>query len=288
MSILATCATIAGILAAAAGGETISLANQDCPAISIDRHFPTRVTVNAGGSVVRGLVISGGNVRWRSGAIVAPGGAYVAGPLGYGAHLKPGTADVRFDGVTFTEANRGIAAEGVKRLAVADSRFERLGSDGIIIADSEDLVVARNHFLDTRARPSRCITPTELLTGISRAACIAILGTWFDGDHPDALQMRDGVKRARIYGNLVEGPTQGLSQMDTPGDDPLERITIELNTIITDNPHKATLTSCSSCLIRRNVVRRPIGSAWKAVILPGPALRCGNVEQDAKAAEPAC
>ena len=282
-SIAATCATIAAILMSAQGGEVISFKG-DCQQVKISRVFPKRVTVNAGGSKVRGLVITGGNVRWRSGSIVAPGGAFASGGSGYGVTLR-GAVNVRLDGVLITDANRGIVMDNAKSITIADSRFLKLGADGIIANASQGVQIARNLFAEVLGKPTECSVANAVQLGLSQRDCLTLGGSWKDGYHPDAVQLRNGMKDVAIIGNVVEGATQGLSQMDSPADAPLERVRIEHNTILTDAGHKATLKKCIDCFIRWNTIRRPEGSTWKAVILPGSATVCGNITE---ATEPAC
>jgi hypothetical protein len=279
MALLATCLSIGAVLASAKGGEQIRLTGR-CASIQIDRQYGAPISIDASGALVRGLTIKGGNIRWSGGTIEAPEGPYAGGPNGYAVNLMRGAANISFDNVLFTNANRGIRADGINGLSVTNSRFLELGSDGIIASASSNLLIAGNRFADTKARPTQCATVDGVQLGLSRRACVAEGGTWKDGDHPDAVQLRHGVKDARLAKNVVEGRTQGLSQMAGRGDDPLERIVIEDNVIITDFPHKASLSACTDCVVRRNTARRPKGSKWKAYFSSGPAFRCGNIEDD--------
>jgi hypothetical protein len=273
------------LLISAHGGETINLKRgSECSKLTIKRTYPSAVTINAEGSVVHGLIITGGNIRWRAGTITAPGGIHGVAGDGYGALLR-GAVNVRFAGVLFTAADRGIVLDRAKHIDVADSRFLQLGSDGIIANASQQLVISGNRFGETNATPTHCATATSIAIGLSRRDCIARGGSWKDGTHPDAVQMRNGVTDVLLTSNVVEGKTQGLTQMDTIGDAPLERIRIERNTITTDAGHKATLKRCIDCFIRWNVIKRPPGSTWKAVIVPGSATVCGNTTEKP---DPAC
>jgi hypothetical protein len=118
---------------------------------------------------------------------------------------------------------------------------------------------------------------------LSSRDCVAKGGAWADGYHPDALQLMNGVKRAVVRFNYVFGDTQGLTQMDTAGQAPLEDILIADNEVWA-SVHHITLggQGCIGCRIERNKVRRWSPTGWKAVIRSGPARRCGNDVQDEK------
>ncbi|MGH6781471.1 MAG: hypothetical protein ACREB5_05150, partial [Sphingomonadaceae bacterium] len=90
--------------------------------------------------------------------------------------------------------------------------------------------------------------------------------------------------------NQVEGQTQGIAQMDTTGDAPLERVRIEFNTVRTDGYHQITLGNCVSCSIRQNDVRHAQGSTKKATIrAQAETTVCGNTVPDMPAsAGPRC
>jgi hypothetical protein len=100
--------------------------------------------------------------------------------------------------------------------------------------------------------------------------------------------MRNGVINAVISDNLVEGKIQGITQMDTTGDAPLENIVIKSNTVRTDNYHHITLGNCIRCAITNNIVQRAAGSQKKAIIRPGLARRCGNKVQDERVQDKPC
>lgn len=287
-TIPATCATIKAVLASASGGEVISL-NGNCPTITITKAYTKQVTINAGGSSVAGLVITGKNVRWRSGMITAPGGAFASGPLGYGIRVYNGAANIRFDGVTITAAKKGVVLDSVSGITFADSKFVLLGEDGIIASRVTGMTVARSRFAQTIGKPSECNVGGVVTLDVPSRDCIALGGVWRDGFHADAVQMRNGVVNARIYDSIVEGATQGITQMDTTGDAPLERVAIERNIVRTDNYHHITLgANCIGCRVMNNRVERAAGSLIKAVIRQGAATRCGNYAQDERVQDGAC
>lgn len=276
MTIAATCATIALALASAKGGETINLKG-DCGPMTVAKVYPKQVTVNAGGATVRGLVIRATNLRWRSGTLAASGGYAAPSGAGYGVLIR-GAAKVRIEGVLVTDANRGIVIDNSRDVTIADSRFARYGADAIIASAVKGFTVVRNRFSQVIGKATECTTAGGVVYGLAKRDCA---GAWVDGWHADATQMRNGITDALIADNVVEGMTQGITQMDSVGDAPLERVQVERNRVSAD-AHHITLTDCLGCTIRGNIVRRFPGSKWRAVIRAGMARRCENDVQDEK------
>lgn len=276
MPIFATCASLAAALANAGGGETVTLQG-NCPTITIARSFARPVTIDAAKARVNGLVLTGGNIRWRGGTLSAPGGMDAKGPAGYAVLIR-GARGIQFERAVVTGAKKGMVIDRSSGITVDRVEFTRLREDGIIASQTAGLTVINSTFADFLPRPSRCTSPAGVVaTAVARRDC---RGTWIDGNHADAVQLRDGVTDARIAGNTVRGPIQGITQMDTRGDAPLARVVVEDNRIETSAYHQITLTECADCAIRRNIVRRERGWDKRAVIRPGKARRCGNDVQD--------
>ena len=283
MSIRATCASLAAILASADGGETISLRG-NCPTIAIARVYRKPVTIDAAKAQVAGLVLSGANIRWSGGTLSAPGGMDAKGPAGYAVLIRGGR-NIRVERAVVTSAKKGMVIDKARAVSIDRVEFTRLREDGIIASETAGLTVTYSSFANFLPLQSRCISPAGVVaTGVARRACG---GTWIDGNHADAVQMRNGVSDARIAYNTVRGPTQGITQMDTTGDAPLARVVVENNRIETSAYHQITLTECDDCIIRRNTVRRESGWDKRAVIRAGKAARCGNQAQD-EARDRAC
>ena len=282
MTVAATCATIAALLASAQGGETIHLKG-DCPTIQVRKHYSREVTVDAETATVRGLIVSGGNLRWRGGTVAASGGAFAVGRPGYGILITG--RNVTIEGVRITAAKKGIVLDQAANVTIARSRFWRLAEDGIIASRTAGLQVRDNRFEETIGKPSQCVAGGRTTYKVRRRDCA---GVWTDGTHADAVQMRNGVKDALIEGNLIVGDTQGITQMDTTGDAPLERVVIRRNSILTTGYHPITLDVCLGCRIEGNDVHRAAGSAKRAVIIAGRATRCGNVAPDDRIRDRPC
>lgn len=288
MSIIATCATIAAALASASGGDTIELRGE-CGVVKVAKAFPddAPVTIDATGSALSLEVTNKArNVVLRGGTLRATGGTTGVAMAGYGALVRG--ARVTFDGVGVTASKKGIVTDKASAVSVLNSRFYELGDDGIIANLTAGLVVRGNTFVDFRPTPTTCTTATAVVRGLSSRACIAQGGTWRDGSHPDAVQMRNAVTDATIVDNIVFADIQGFAQMDSKGDLPLQRVYIARNRVIAGGHHITLGTNCVGCAIERNLVGRYRPDGYKAVIRQGSALRCGNTAPDDRTAEAAC
>ena len=275
MSIAATCASIAAALASAQGGETIELRG-DCPRLVVASEFRQPVTVDATKARVKGLVVTGGGLWWKGGTITAPGGIDGAGPNGYGVKITG--RNVTLDGVTVTDAVKGIVLDGADGVTITGSRLWRLRDDGINASQSVNLKILHNVFSETDPFPSVCTQPDGTREErVSRRDC---KGKWRDGNHADAVQMRNGVADAELAYNKVYGNTQGLAQMAGRGDAPLARVKIHHNFVQTSLSHQITLGDCTECRIFSNNVVQASNSRYKAVIRAGTAARCGNEVPD--------
>ena len=284
MSLTATCATITAMLASAQGGEVINLKG-NCTTITISKQYRREVTINAGGSSVVGLVVRGANVRWRGGKLSAKDGAHGKAGNGYAVLIHQGAANVRLEGVTITAAKKGLVVDQARNIAIVDSKFIALGEDGMIVSRVNGLTVTGNQFGNPVGKPTECLVNGRVQLGLAKRNCA---GVWKDGYHSDAIQMRNGVVGARIAGNLIEGKTQGITQMDSKGDAALQNVTIENNIVRTDHYHHITLGNCIGCAIMNNQVQRAEGSPKKAIIRPGLAIRCGNKAQDERVQDGRC
>lgn len=283
--IFATCATILGILASAQEGQTIKLTGS-CDSLIISRAYGAEIAVDAKDAKISGLTITGSNIRWRGGVVVASGGRAALGPAGYGIRISG--SRITIEGVTVSGARKGIVIDSAQHVEIKSVHFLNLSEDGIIASRSSGLKFIKNTFTGTEAAPTACETQAGRLLGYSARACRSFGGIWTDGGHPDAIQMRNGLSNVLIAGNIISGRTQGITQMDTVGDLPLKLVTIRQNRVSTDAHHQITLSDCHDCLIEENVVQRMPGSKRRAVIRAGSAERCGNRVQDERVDDKAC
>jgi hypothetical protein len=184
-----------------------------------------------------------------------------------------------------TAAKKGVVIDGAREVKIIRSQFVRLGEDGVIASRVAGLHIVGSSFEQTIGKPTACLVKGKKSLDVAKRDCV---GTWTDGFHADAVQMRNGVTDALIEGNTVRGATQGLTQMDTKGDLPLQRVVIRQNVVTTTGYHSITLANCIGCRIEGNEVRRQAGATKRAVIIPGQALRCGNLAPDDKVRDRPC
>ena len=282
MSILAaTCATLAAILATAQPGDTVKLSG-DCGEIAVANRYRARVTIDASKASVAGLKLSGTNIAWVGGVLVAPDGMDGFASRGY-AVVIAGTG-IRLSKALITDAKKGIVIDRARNVVVDNNKFWRLREDGIIASRLVNAQFDDNAFSAFLPRKTRCELADGTVTeGVAQRDCA---GTWTDGNHADAIQMRNGVISARIRRNTIAGDMQGIGQFDTTGDLPLERVLIEGNRVAGSQFHQITLYDCLGCRIERNVVRRGDPSR-RAVIRPGTATTCGN-DVEGERPDPLC
>lgn len=272
--IAATCAGIAAALASAPGGSVIKLSG-DCPAVTIVRDYTPAITIDAGTATVRGLAIRGAGVLWRGGTLRAPNGMDARGPSGYGAYVR-GARRITFEDATFTDARKGLVIDQSDDVKVRKSRFVALREDGIIASATRNLEVIRSEFTGSLPKPSTCALAGGVENGLRRRDCDARGGAWADGNHADAVQLRDAIVGAVIGWNRIEGETQAIGQMDAPTDRPLADVQIVGNHIRTTSGHSITLGHCEGCSIIDNDVARVGPGKTVLRFKPEMTKACGN------------
>lgn len=182
-----------------------------------------------------------------------------------------------------------MVLDGASVIVIANNSFDKVGEDGIIASNSSRVNIVGNTFKNTIGKPTVCTFLNGTASGLAQRDCLARGGTWVDGYHPDAIQMRNGMNAVLVSGNTVKGNTQGITQMDTTGDAPLRGVQIDRNTVAVMQGHSITLgDNCIDCMIRWNTVTRGLGSTSTTAIRPGAALACGNKVQDVQTGTAAC
>jgi hypothetical protein len=284
---IVTCAALALVLANPASTGSFTL-GEDCPAgsgffggvqaaITVPVRFERPVVVEATGRTVHGLSVEGGgNLVWRGGTIVAPGGQpgrNAAGKAFYGVLIED-SSDVVLDSVQLTRARKAVAVRGSQRVTLQASRCSGDVEDCMIVARSSAIRFLNNEIGPLRLVRTRCERGDAVTEGEGRRACEADGGRWTDGWHADALQLRNGVSDVLASGNRINSIGQGLTQMDTQGDAPLADVRFE-NNVIASGRNGITLTECFGCRITGNRLTSAV-PGWKSVIRPGKALACGN------------
>lgn len=278
MTILAaTCLTLQAMLALAQPGETVKLEG-DCGEITIANRFPRVVTIDASKASVKGLRLTGENITWLGGVLVAPDGMDGFAARGYAVTI--GGTNIRLAFALITDAKKGMVIDQARNVTVEQNKFWRFREDGIIASRWVNGSIEGNVFSEVQPRPTRCDVAGTVTEGLPQRDC---RGTWTDGSHADGVQLRNGVVNVRIRLNSVAGDFQGgIGQYGTTGDLPIERVLIEANAMRVTGYNSVTLEDCLGCRIERNAIAR--GTPGRRVpIRPATATHCGNEVEGEKA-----
>lgn len=228
------------------------------------------------------------NLQWIGGAIEGIAGL---NPTTNWQHQRGLSADgcrnLRFSGVRFRNAMRGAAFLRSANVAVINSEFTRMRSDGINIADVSGAVLSGNRFTEFAPIPTTCTYPDgSVVRGLSRAACQAGGGTWVDGDHPDAIQMWGKIEDIEVSRNQIFAPnpgwTQGITNFGTPTST-THRVRVIGNRVLTDSSNGIVFGNCFDCVIRDNFVDKATDTRRHIVRLRfsgGSVTACNNVNPD--------
>lgn len=278
--LLSTCAALAATISTAQPGDTVRL-TADCPAL-VEVRSRTKaapgVTVEA-----IGRTLSAGLRMWDTSGIIWRGGTIRGGSNGYAVDLRRGER-VAFEAVTFTDAIRGIVINATKTVAVRNSAFLRVRSDGInFVGAGDDGLAEANLFRDFDPGETRCELADDIVeVGLSKAACKAKGGIWTDTYHPDAIQTWGNWGALTIRGNRIEGDTQGIN---TFGAGPPQRMDVTGNTILI--AYSAGITnSAREGLVTGNSVTGT-GTYAAKILVKNAVVACGNVVTNLPASDPA-
>lgn len=262
--------TIGSVLANSEGGFTVELSGE-FPRINLSLHYLNPVTIIAHRALVKGVSVGGSNINWCGGQVEAPSGSEGIAAGGYAIAYGSTARDVRFMSVKIRNANRGVAGGGGLRLAWIGCDFQ-VRQDGLIIAGGEGFQIIGNRFHDFYPKPTTCnLADGSQRLGLSRRDCTALGGVWRDGDHSDAIQLRNGCKNFLIAYNKIESISQGIGQMDAVTDAPLDGIQIIGNDVEVTGFHSITIgqTSTNISVVgnrtkqmtgRRSPLRLPAGA----------------------------
>ncbi len=255
-----------------ASGMTVTLpAGEQGPFAIRNQNFDPPVTIDASAATVRGLRI------WNSSGIIVRGGTFVGadgldgrGFDGYGVDVRT-SKRLRFDGLTFTRAKRGLIVADSRSISVRRGVFTGLRSDGINLPGSSDILVEQSRFENFLPRK-----PTG-----DKAA-----GTYKDGDHPDAIQLWTTKTNPRmtditIRDNIIEGDTQGINTFGPRGLG-YARMRVTGNRVKINYPAAISLIGCEDCTVTGNRAEKLPDARFKAnVRLDESTGRfCGNTLVD--------
>lgn len=254
--IVATCASIAAILASAQGGETIMLRGA-CPTITISKKvYKPAITIQADKATVKTLeIMASEGVNWQGGVIMARSGPFAAGtPAGYGIQIR-GSKNVTIDRVFVRDSLKGIVIRiGAENITVKNSRIEYIGGDAFNIASSKNVKILNNTV--------RTFYPN---------------GNY----HQDGVQMWNAADDILIQGNYIEGPMQGINDFGATGQPPVNNVRILNNTVVTSHWHGITLWNATNSLIKGNEVKgiNPARTSW--ISIKGTSVQaCQNTVWD--------
>jgi hypothetical protein len=206
---LATCLTLATVLAAARPGDTVRMEAATCPGVTLSglRFEGKPVTLDLaqagfdGGFQLlksKGLVIRGGTFRSAKGATA------------WTMRVR-NSEDITIEGGTHRNAERGLVIAQSRHLRILGNRFHDLEADGVILAHVERFEVRGNEMRDFSPTPNRCTAKDGKVTErVPERDCVAAGGTWVDGHHPDCVQMWGPSRHGVVAENRCTGAMQGI------------------------------------------------------------------------------
>lgn len=258
------------------GDYAIHLEGEFSP-ITLSQRYTLPIRLFAHRAFVKGLTFAGSNIRWMGGRVEASGGSNGFAKAGYGITVNSTAADISVDSVTVRNADRGFVTGGGKRISITNCDVS-VRQDGIIASGGEDITFAYNRFHNFYPRPTTCTLPDNtIINGLSSRDCIARGGIWKDGDHSDAIQIRNGMKRVSIIGNRIESISQGIGQMDATNDLPIDFITIIGNNVEVTGFHSITLGRSTNVVVIGNRTRQMTGRRSPLRLPPGAIQRDNEV-----------
>jgi nitrous oxidase accessory protein NosD len=225
--------------------------------LRINEHFAEPVTYIANRATIKGLTITGSNVSIVGGNIEAMDGANGFAAKGYGVNLR-GAKNIRLSGLRIRNSDRGIVVDNCDGLIV-DGCDVSVRQDGIIANRGQNYQFTNNRFHGFYPRPTRCLVGGEVRTGLAKRDCDALGGVFTDGDHSDAIQIRNGIRNMVIAGNRVEGVHQGIGQMDGSTDLPLDNVSVIGNDVRVAGFHSITIPRCSRLQVIGNTTEQLTG-----------------------------
>lgn len=247
-------------LAAARPGETIRLAKGDYGTVRFpQRTFRPALTVDARAARFSGLVLH----KLQGIRIV---GGTISGPRGrsYGVNIRF-ASDVRMEGMTVTNAHRGIVVQDSADIALVRNTLTDLISDGINVALSRRVLIDGNSCRDFSPTPAVYAPDGTLIR---------------DGDHPDCIQAwsrptAPPTSDLAIVNNVAEGRMQGIflgnhvrAGVDDGG---FDRVVIRNNRVVVGFGNG----------VRGDALRDSIVTDNQVLTMAGAVLRPGTAKQRA-------
>lgn len=185
--------------------------------------------------------------------------------------------DRQWNGVTFINS-RDVALIGARVEAV---------KSGAVVRGTVGATLKGNAFLAEGADGMDVIDSSNVL--LEANSCSG--GLLVAGYHPDCVQYYGAIDGLTVRGNLVHGPTQGISAF---GPGVRSNVTIEGNVLAITYPQAISAGGVTNLVVRNNRVSTLPGAAFQAAIrVEGlPLTRCGNLVAPAAGkpgvTDPAC
>lgn len=223
----------------------------------LDAKNDENIVVLAYGATIKGLAITGSNISIVGGNIEALDGAEGFAERGYAVNLR-NASNIRLSGCTIRNADRGVVIDNCDGITVDNCDFA-VRQDGIIANQGRNYQFTANRFTNFYPKPTTCCIGLEVQSGLSRRECEFLGGIWTDGDHSDAIQIRNGIKGLVIAGNQIDGIQQGIGQMDGNTDLPLEDVIILANTVRVTGFHSITVPRCRNLQVIGNTTQQLTG-----------------------------
>ena len=201
------------------------------------------------------------NLNWTGGVIEAIAGLETTNNWQHQRGLSVDFSEnIRFSDVHFRRALRAATFARSRNVAVVNSRFTEIRADGINLAEVSGAILDGNHFSDFRPSWSTCWRDGEQIgtSPINKASCVALGGTWRDGDHPDCIQMWNFERAKPLQDILVARNTiftpgnNNCQALTTHGTWSAERVRFLDNVVRTDSAHGIAVSNCVDCEIRGN------------------------------------
>jgi hypothetical protein len=254
---------ISSIIAAAAPGDTVTLAGSFGALAITDRDFGTAgLRLNAWGATFTGTV------SLRNVVGLSLRGAKFSVP--------PTTANTRGIGITGSRrisieyptmtgkgSAYGIIAQSSSEISVSNGRFRslRLGLGYIDVSGGR---IADNSFIAMSSDGINVAGSSSKITLVGNSCSGTVIAP---GAHPDCVQMwstagKPQLAEITITRTSISGATQGITLFDLGG----QRITIADNRINTSYPQGIACYLCDDSRITGNVVTTEPGAKWRTSI----------------------
>lgn len=219
-------------------------------------------TTRTPSATIAGLrLINVQNVKWFGGVIEGIAGLETSSNWQHQRGVSVDSSNnVHFSGVHFRRAYRAATFARSRNVSITKSVFTQIRSDGINLGEVSGAILEGNHFSDFRPSWSTCWKAGEQIgtSPINKGVCESLGGTWFDGDHPDCIQMWNFEQAKPLQDILVARNTvftpgnNNCQALTMHGTRSAERVRFLDNVVRTDSAHGIAVANCVDCEIRGN------------------------------------